>query len=341
VSLPRLGIRLHGGMAPGACIELARAAERSGFSAIWFAENPFQRGVLPAVAACLVETAHVTVGIGVFNPYNRHPTLIAMEIAALDELAPGRTRLGIGSGIGPKIRSMGLDYDKPLGALRDALAIVRPLLRGETVTHRGRVFSADGVKLEFPAPTADYPVLMAAMGDQALRLAGEISDGLMISNMCPPGYTARAIALMRDGAAKVGRRAPPTVVQYVPCVARPDRAAARAAIKPTIGTMLAAYWAMYEPTPAVRAAMVADSAIPEPDFVAAIARLAAGTPATAALDDRFVDAYGIAGTAQDCEAAAARFGALGVTDLTLTFVGPQPVADMAYLGAALAGGVGM
>src|SRR5271170_2318656 len=167
-------------MAPTACIALAQAAERSGFAAIWFAENPFQRGVLPAVAACLVRTERIVIGIGVFNPYNRHPTLIAMEMGAIEELAPGRTRLGIGSGIGRQILRMGLDYGKPLGAVRDAIAIVRPLLRGETVIYQGRVFSADGVKLDFPPPTRDPAILMAAMGDQALRLSGAISDGLMI-----------------------------------------------------------------------------------------------------------------------------------------------------------------
>lgn len=335
MSLPKLGVRLHGGLAPAECIALAAAAERNGFQAIWFAENPFQRGVLPAVAACLLKTERIAVGIGVFNPYNRHPTLIAMEMAALDELAPGRTRLGIGSGIGRQVIRMGLDYSKPLGALRDSIAIVRGLLRGETVTYGGRVFSVSDVKLDFPPKARAPEILMAAMGDQALRLSGAISDGLMISNMCPPGYTARAIALMRAGAASAGRTAPPTVVQYVPCVARPDRAAARTAVKPTIGGMLAAYWTMYAAMPAARAAMIADSGIPEPDFLAAIARLDAGTPATDALDDRFVDAYGIAGSADDVLAAAARFGALGVTDLTVTFVGPQPADDMAYLGAAM------
>jgi len=208
-------------------------------------------------------------------------------------------------------------------------------LRGATVTYRGRVFSVSDVALDFPPPARAPEILMAAMGDQALRLSGEISDGLMISNMCPPGYTRRAVALMREGAVKTGRAAPPTVVQYVPCVARPDRIAARAAVKPTIGGMLAAYWTMYAAMPAARTAMIADSGIPEPDFLAAIARLDGGTPAVEALDDRFVDAYGIAGTAEDCLAAAERFGALGVTDLTLTFVGTQPADDMAYLGAAI------
>ena len=50
------------------------------------------------------------------------------------------------------------------------------------------------------------------------------------------------------------------------------------------------------------------------------------------LDDRFVDAYAIAGNADDCLAAMARFGEIGVTELVVTFVGEQPTHDMAYLG---------
>ena len=46
---------------------------------------------------------------------------------------------------------------------------------------------------------------MAAQGDQALRIAGEIADGLLISNMSPPGYTERALGLLDEGAAKSGR----------------------------------------------------------------------------------------------------------------------------------------
>ena len=69
---------------------------------------------LPAAAACAVATKTLRIGAGVFNPYNRHPTLIAMEIGALDELAGGRVQLGIGSGIGFAIERMGFSYGKPL-----------------------------------------------------------------------------------------------------------------------------------------------------------------------------------------------------------------------------------
>ena len=187
--LPKLSVRLHGGIEPSRCIALAKAAEAQGFHSVWFAENAFNRGVLPAASACAAATSRMGIGIGVFNPYNRHPTLIAMEIGALDELAQGRARLGIGSGIAAATERMGLSTDRPLAAVRDAITIVRAMLKGEEVDYAGRVFSAHKVKLEYQPLRPDMPLLMAARGEQALALCGAIADGLMISNMCPPGFT--------------------------------------------------------------------------------------------------------------------------------------------------------
>src|SRR5260370_28839499 len=95
----KLRVGLPGGFAPRRCVDLANIAEANGFHSLWFAENAFNRGVLPAASACAAATRRIGIGIGVFNPYNRHPTLMAMEIGALDELAPGRARLASGSRI--------------------------------------------------------------------------------------------------------------------------------------------------------------------------------------------------------------------------------------------------
>jgi 5,10-methylenetetrahydromethanopterin reductase len=322
-------------MSPRACIEIGEAVERNGFNSLWFAENPFNRGVIPAVAGVMLATKRIQVGIGVFNPYNRHPTLIAMEIGALDELAGGRAALGIGSGIGDRVTRMGISYDKPLAAVRDAITIVRNMIAGANVTYQGKVFSVKNVKLEFAAPRSNMPIYMAATGDQALRLCGEIADGLMISNMCPPSYTVRALGLLAEGATKAQRAVPKTIVQYVPCVARPDRTEARRLIKQTVGEMLSAYWTMGEKWPATRNAMLVGSGITESDFVAVMNRIRAGEKAVTVLDDRFVDAYSISGNIEDCVSAINRFGEVGVTDLIVTFVGEQPIADMAYLGNGL------
>ena len=91
--IPDLGLQFHSGMSAQRCVEQARAAELGAFASVWFAENLYERGVLPAAAACAVATERIRIGIGVFNAYNRHPTLMAMEAGALDELSNGRAVL--------------------------------------------------------------------------------------------------------------------------------------------------------------------------------------------------------------------------------------------------------
>src|SRR2546427_9774446 len=96
---PRIALRVHGGLPARECAAQARAAEEAGFSTVWFAENAFGRGAMSGLAASALATSPIRLGVGGFNPFNRHPTLIAMEMAALDELSDGRVVLGIGSGI--------------------------------------------------------------------------------------------------------------------------------------------------------------------------------------------------------------------------------------------------
>src|SRR5438067_8080367 len=146
--LPHIAVRLDQDLDPHRCIELAVAAETSGYSSLWFAENPLHRAILPAVSACALQTERIRLGIGIINTYQHHPSLIAMEAGALDELARGRVLLGIGSGVGSRVARLGFDY-RPITALRDAVNIIRPLLRGEEANYRGRRFSAERVRLRF------------------------------------------------------------------------------------------------------------------------------------------------------------------------------------------------
>jgi alkanesulfonate monooxygenase SsuD/methylene tetrahydromethanopterin reductase-like flavin-dependent oxidoreductase (luciferase family) len=204
--LPELGVRAHGDLDPRSCIAVAEAAETHGFASLWFAENPFQRGLMPAASACAVTTRRVRIGLGIVNPHTRHPSLIAMEFAALDELAAGRARLGIGAGIGVQIARLGFAW-RPLAAMRDAIHIVRGLLAGDEVSYRGRVFSVDRAKLRFRPRSPRTPIYMAAMGDRSLALCGQIADGLIVSNLCPIGYSERAVGIVeRPRRQPAGRR---------------------------------------------------------------------------------------------------------------------------------------
>jgi 5,10-methylenetetrahydromethanopterin reductase len=329
--LPKLSVRLSGGVDPRRSVDLATIAEANGFHSAWFAENAFNRGVLPAASACAAATRRVGIGIGVFNPYNRHPTLIAMEIGALDELAQGRARLAIGSGIAAATERMGLSTDRPLAAVRDAITIVRAMLKGEEVNYAGRMFSAQKVKLEYQALRPHMPLLMAARGEQALALCGQIADGLMISNMCPAEFTQAAVLAVRESARQARRPAPADVVQYIPCAVRLDRAEAYGLAKAAIGEMLPSFWTLGQRVPAAKAALLRARGLSEPDFAAAVRRLHAGEHPAQALDDRFVEAFAIAGTAEDALAQARRYGEAGASELVLTFAGRRPEADMQYL----------
>src|SRR5436190_6343113 len=100
--------------------------------------------------------------------------------------------------------------------------------------------------------------------------------------------------------------------------------------------MLQGFWSLAQRVPAVKAALLRAADLSESDFAAAVARLQAGELPAQALDDRFVDAFAVAGSAQDCLARARRYRAAGATELALTFVGSQPESDMAYLASATA-----
>ena len=322
-------------MTPQACVAQAQAAEAAGIDAIWFAENPFARGIMTAATGCALATKTQSIGTGVFNPFGRHPTLIAMEIGALDELSGGRVRLGIGSGLGHAVERLGFSTKRALTTLREAIEIIRILLRGEEVNFAGTAFNVQKVKLDYRA-RGDIPIFMAARGDNAVKAAGEIADGMIVSNMCGAGFAAKAAAALHDAARTAGRTAMPGVVQYMPCVPRPDRAEAFRAAKRAVADMLPAYWTLAQKLPGAKAALLDGTGLSEEDIASAVARLKSGEAADAALDDRYVMAFAIAGNVDDCRELAAAYAAAGVTELALTFFGPAAPTDMAYIGKAFA-----
>lgn len=330
--LPFISIRLHGDVPARDCISRAVLAERAGFHAAWFAENAFARGILPAASACSVATERLQFRVGVFNPTSRHPTMMAMEIGALDELAGGRIGVSVGAGIGAAVAKIGGDPKLPLNGIRDTVTILRGLFAGERVDYTGKVYSAKDVRLEFPT-RPDIPIFIAARGGQTLKYCGEAADGLIVSNMCSPTYAARSAAAVHDAEERAHGTRKTTVVRYLPGCVSMDATRARSGAKRALKDLVPSFWRLSRRVESARDALFLGTGISEEEFSDAARRLGEGEAPETALSDRFVSAFAIAGTPEDCAEQALAQKALGISELAITFDGSTSDEDQVRLGA--------
>jgi alkanesulfonate monooxygenase SsuD/methylene tetrahydromethanopterin reductase-like flavin-dependent oxidoreductase (luciferase family) len=171
-----------------------------------------------------MRTSRVQLGTSIVRTWPRHPVALAEETVAIEQLAPGRFRLGIGpTGEAQAVQTYGANYHKPLTQVREYLIVLRSLLHdgevdfvGEHVTARARIRT--------PVRT---PLMASAAGLRAFQLCGEVSDGA-ISWVAPKSYLIKqALPAMRQGAEQAGRPVPP-LIAHVPIVVNADRQVARA-----------------------------------------------------------------------------------------------------------------
>jgi 5,10-methylenetetrahydromethanopterin reductase len=303
---------------------LARAAERAGLGSVWFVEDYFFPGVCSLAGAALAVTERITVGLGVVNPYTRHPALIAMETASLAALAPGRVVLGLGTSNRDWIEGrMAIPFTAPLTSLRDAVEIVRRLLAGERVTFRGARDAVEGVELEGVGDGLEVPIVLGVKGPRALRVAAEVADGVHGAILTSPAHVRR----IRAGTAlHTARRF--TVVAYVPVAVSTDRARARACVRPVVARYLGILHGQ---------SILADAGL-EPSRTQPFRdALAAGRPAADLVTDELVDMLAVAGTPDDCRRALRRWRDAGL-DAPVAVVPPDAdvVEQIEVIGAELA-----
>jgi 5,10-methylenetetrahydromethanopterin reductase len=178
-------------------------------------------------------------------------------------------------------------------------------------------------------------VQFAGRGDLTVKLAGELADGLLISNMCSVAFAARATELMQSRRKTAGRTGRGEVVQYMPCAVRCDPDAALAEGKRAVGEILPVFWALGQRVPSAKEALLAGVGISEAEFAAVAVRLRAGEDVADVLDARYAQAFSLVGTPEDCLAAAERYTDAGVSELALTFDGPGATEAIEALSHAL------
>jgi alkanesulfonate monooxygenase SsuD/methylene tetrahydromethanopterin reductase-like flavin-dependent oxidoreductase (luciferase family) len=182
---------------------LARLAEAHGFDCAWGGEanNKDPTVMLSAIAAV---TDKLKIGSAVYHILGRTPATLALQAAGLDELSAGRFLLGIGSSNPTIAKWHGQIMDHPLGRVEEYIGIVRAAMRGEKLSFSGKYFSAENFKMAFKPSGRAIPVYLAAFGPKMTRLAGRITDGVLI-NMANPAEVRRIAEEVKGGAHEAGK----------------------------------------------------------------------------------------------------------------------------------------
>jgi len=223
------GLVVPRGTAPD-LVAAVKLAEERGVKGVWTTVGGASSDPVTSYAAVATQTRTAVLGTSVTPTYPRHPITLAAQAITLDELAPGRIRLGIGTSHRPIIEGIyGIPMGKPLAHLREYLTIPRTLLWEGEVDFAGEYFT---VKTALPAGITPpkIPVPISALRQNAFRLAGELADGA-ISWVTPIHYLVNTVLpAMQEGAERAGRDRPP-LIALVPVAVSTDRDAARTAFR--------------------------------------------------------------------------------------------------------------
>jgi 5,10-methylenetetrahydromethanopterin reductase len=187
----------------------AQFAERCGFEAVWQAESRLVREATVPMAAFAAVTERIAIGSGVVNNWTRNVGLLAATFSTLDDLAPGRIRLGIGAWWDPLAARVGIRRRRPVQAMRETVEVTRRLLAMERVTFHGEFVDVADIEIDIvhgDRSPKHVPIYVAATtGMRMMELAGEIGDGVLLNYLVGPGYNRVALEHLAIGAERAGR----------------------------------------------------------------------------------------------------------------------------------------
>jgi F420-dependent oxidoreductase-like protein len=221
-----------------------------------FSSQIFGHDALTLLAAAGAQVPGIGLGTGVVPVHPRHPMMLAQQALTVQAATGNRLLLGIGLSHQVVVESMwGMSYDKPARYMKEYLASLMPLLRGETVNSPGeRVTTNAYLPIDNPGTTPP-PVLVAALGSIMLKLAGAVADGT-ITWMTGTKTIGEHIAPTIRAAADAAGRPEPRVVVSLPISVTSDVEAARERINAALSIYpnLPSYRAMLDKEGAEQAA---------------------------------------------------------------------------------------
>ena len=216
--------------------------ESRGFASVWMA-NIFGHDAIGSLGIVGRETERIELGTAVVPSYPRHPLAIAQQALTTQAASGGRFVLGIGLSHQIVIESMmGLSYEKPARHMREYVSVLQPLLQKQPVSFQGDQYRVSGA-LDV-SDASPVPLLVAALGDHMLKIAGEQTDGTILWMTGPNTIENHIGPKLRSAAADAGREEPRIIAGF-PIILTNDRKAALERIGESL--------AMYGTLPSYRA----------------------------------------------------------------------------------------
>ena len=195
---PKLGVRMPPCEPLDRVADAILLAEQLGFDSVWLPDSQLiWRDTFMALALGAVRTRRISLATAVTNLVTRHPSVIASAARSLQEVAPGRVKLGVGVGwSAPGMAGMRCIRQ---AAFMEQIGHLRTLLAGGSVT-------LGEVEAVLRDPVGPCPIYIAAQGPRTLRFAGEAGDGVITAQALAPGLLEHKLQHVWEGAKSAGRR---------------------------------------------------------------------------------------------------------------------------------------
>jgi alkanesulfonate monooxygenase SsuD/methylene tetrahydromethanopterin reductase-like flavin-dependent oxidoreductase (luciferase family) len=298
---------------PERLVDYSRRVEAAGVDELWIVEDCFYHGGIAQAATALAVTERITVGIGIVPAVARNAAFLAMELATLARMHPGRVHGGIGHGVADWMEQIGARPASWLASLAETTDAVRSILRGERVTTEGRYVRLRDVELEYP-PASPASVSLGVRGAKSLALSGRHADGTVLAEASAPVYVRWARERIEEG--RRDRHAPPDhrLTVYALCdVNSTDPGTARAGVRHALAEFLGDGSAMAQTAP-----------LPYVTELNALIADGGAAALESRMPDAWVDDLAISGSPEQCVAAVARLRAAGAASVVLV---PPPALD--------------
>lgn len=297
-------------------LNLVRLTDKANFSSLWIQEGD-QRSSTSLAALAINSTVRVKVGVGVTSPLRRHPQILAIEAATLNEISGGRFILGLGVA-SSAIANYGLEI-RQLPAMRDTFRIVRGLLSDESseFSYNGEVFSLKAPQKRLMMPRV--PIYFGGIGPRMLDLAGQVADGLVMTRRGSFSVEYVKYAIERVIRSAKRHKRDPSKIDFLAffetCISENENSAIQFA-KRILGTYTIPQTPSFVSSLAgieEKEIMVVKERYLDGDFAGAIG----------AVTDEMVDKFAVAGTPSQCLEKLAEFTRTGLKTPIMYIHGPD------------------